>query len=327
MNIPLPTDWLLQGPAWVRWRTRLDLLDAAPGSEQAAADRQEALGEVRLAALVNELQDWPCVVLNGHKSAGHPIHKLTFLTDLGVTLADPGMAVVAERILSHRDADGVFQVLMNIPAHFGGSGKDEMAWALCDAPLLVAALARLGLGGDERVMQAASRLGRLARPNGWPCASGNLGRFRGPGRKEDPCPYATLVMLKAAAELPELMEPGAAQAGTEAILGQWAGRRESHPYMFYMGTDFCKLKAPLVWYDLLHVLDVLTRFAWLSGDARLKDMLDLLESKADPEGRFTPESAWTAWKDWDFGQKKGPSAGLTLLAWRVLKRAGRLHSV
>jgi hypothetical protein len=88
--------------------------------------------------------------------------------------------------------------------------------------------------------------------------------------------------------------------------------------MFYMGTDFRKLKVPFVWYDLLHVLDVLRRFPWLRGDARLHAMLEVLKSKADQQGRFTLESIWTAWKDWEFGQKKEPSRWLTLMAWRIL---------
>jgi hypothetical protein len=38
------------------------------------------------------------------------------------------------------------------------------------------------------------------------------------------------------------------------------------------------------------------------------------------QGRFTPESIWVAWKGWNFGQKKEPSWGLTLAAWRVMRR-------
>ncbi len=90
--------------------------------------------------------------------------------------------------------------------------------------------------------------------------------------------------------------------------------------MFFMGTDFRKVKAPLVWYDLLHVLDVLSRFPWLADDARLLDMLAVLASKADDGGRLTPESVWMAWKDWEFGQKKVPSRWVTLLAWRIVRR-------
>jgi hypothetical protein len=88
--------------------------------------------------------------------------------------------------------------------------------------------------------------------------------------------------------------------------------------MFYMGTDFRKLKVPLVWYDLLHVLDVLSRFSWLKRDSRLLDMLGVMKDKADRQGCFTLESVWTAWKDWEFGQKKAPSRWLTLSAWRII---------
>jgi hypothetical protein len=90
--------------------------------------------------------------------------------------------------------------------------------------------------------------------------------------------------------------------------------------MFYMGTDFRKLKVPFVWYDLIHVLDILSRFPWLKKDARTLDMLGTLKSKADQKGCFTLESIWTAWKDWEFGQKKTPSRWLTLMAWRIIGR-------
>ncbi len=87
-----------------------------------------------------------------------------------------------------------------------------------------------------------------------------------------------------------------------------------------MGTDFRKLKAPFVWYDLLHVLDVLSRFSWLATDARLGEMIGTLKEKADERGCFTAESVWTPWKAWEFGQKKQPSRWITLLAWRSLGR-------
>jgi len=87
-----------------------------------------------------------------------------------------------------------------------------------------------------------------------------------------------------------------------------------------MGTNFSKLKAPFIWYDILHVLDVLTQFPWLHNDPRLKEMLDIVRSKADEKGRFMSESIWKAWADWEFGQKKEPSRWLTLITQRILKR-------
>src|SRR5512139_4077291 len=95
---------------------------------------------------------------------------------------------------------------------------------------------------------------------------------------------------------------------------------EPSPHLFAMGTDFAKLKAPLIWYDILHLTEVLTQFEWLRKDKRLGEMVSIVKGKADDEDRFTPESIWQAWREWDFGQKREPSAWPTLIALRVLKR-------
>ena len=187
---------------------------------------------------------------------------------------------------------------------------------------MVYALLKLGLEDDARVQAAVQFLAGLGRENGWPCAvSPELGSFRGPGRKDDPCPYATLAVLKVLSQLDGWATGPLSQTGVETLLDLWEQRRERHPYMFYMGTDFCKLKAPLVWYDLLHVLDVLSAFPQAAGDPRLQDMLAVLSQKADPQGRFAPESVWLAWKGWEFAQKGAPSRWVTFLAHRILKRA------
>jgi hypothetical protein len=120
--------------------------------------------------------------------------------------------------------------------------------------------------------------------------------------------------------VPELHESKSAKIGVETLLSLWDESKERHPYMFFMGTDFRKLKAPLFWYDILHVLDVLSHFKWARKDKRFKEMLKLVESKADSDGRYIPESIWTAWKDWDFSQKKVPSRGLTFFVQRILER-------
>ncbi len=81
-----------------------------------------------------------------------------------------------------------------------------------------------------------------------------------------------------------------------------------------------QLKVPFVWYDIMHVLDVLSRFEWLNSDRRLLEMLDIVKSNGDREGRFAPGSFWTAWKGWELGQRKVPSRWLTLLVWRMMRR-------
>jgi hypothetical protein len=188
--------------------------------------------------------------------------------------------------------------------------------------VILRALTEMGYGGDPKIRKGVSTLAGLARANGWPCAAApELGKFRGPGRKEDPCPLANLLMLKVLADDSTLCKGPAVQSGVDAALGLWASRKTRKAYLFGIGTDFHKLKAPLIWYDILHVLDVLSRFPAVRKDQRYRQMVRVLESKADPEGRFRPESVWLAWKGWEFADKKQPSRWITLLAQRILIRA------
>lgn len=319
MNIPV--DWLLEGEPWIEYRTRCDLLEQSETDPQVKSARKSMLANAQIQNLVRELSGWPGTVISSHKSASQPFHKLTFIADLGLTANDPGVDTIAARILEHQSAEGPFQLPMNIPAHYGGTGEDQWAWALCDAPLIVYALAKFGLENEPVVQAAVEYLAGLVRDNGWPCAvSKELGKFRGPGRKDDPCPFANLAMLKALSEIEVLRDSPACHVGVDTLLTLWSESTTQHPYMFYMGTDFRKLKVPFIWYDLMHVLDVLSRFSWLKEDARLQNMLGILRDKADQQGCFRLESIWTAWKDWEFGQKKEPSRWLTLTAWRIIKR-------
>ena len=314
-------NWLLQGEPWVEYRTRLDLLGQTEIDPQVVAARKAILADVKIQSLLTELLDWPGTVLNSHKSASQSFHKLSFIAELGLNISDPPVKKIVKKVMEHQSEQGPFQLPTNVPTHFGSSGQDTWAWALCDAPVIISSLIQLGMKDAPRVQTAINYLGGLVRDNGWPCAvSPELGKFRGPGRKDDPCPYATLVMLKVLAHMPELRDSKSAKIGVETLLSLWEKSKEKHPYMFFMGTDFRKLKAPLFWYDILHVLDVLSQFKWARKDKRFKAMLELVESKADTDGRFIPESIWTVWKDWDFGQKKIPSRGLTWFIERIQKR-------
>jgi len=315
--------WLLEGEPWVEYRTRVDLLDQPRNDADVLRSRKAMIQHPRTQSILTELTNWPGVVLNSHKSAGQPFHKLSFLAELGLTKDDPPIEEIIKKIYAHTSSEGPFQLPTNVPTHFGGSGKAEWAWALCDAPTVLYALVRFGLGNDDQIRKSATYLASLVRENGWSCTvSKELGKFRGPGRKDDPCPYATLIMLKVLAQLEEWKDSIEARIGAESLLHLWDKSWDLHPYQFYMGTDFRKLKAPFIWYDLLHVLDVLSQFEWLRTDKRIREMVEIVQSRSNKEGQYTPESEWTAWRGWDFAQKKQPSRGLTFLILRALKRLG-----
>jgi hypothetical protein len=314
-------NWLLAGEPYVEYGVRVDLLGQPQNAPAVVAAKKRMVEDPKIQQILQELQSWPGIVLSSHKSASQSFHKLSFIADLGFTKDDPHINEIAQKIFEHQSEEGPFQLSANYPKHFGGTGEDTWAWALCDAPVTVYSLAKLGYVKDERVNRAAKYLASLSYPNGWHCTvSKELGKFRGPGKKEEPCPYATLVMLKMLSQFDEWKSGKEVHDGAECLLNLWQNSLTLHPYIFYMGTDFRKLKAPFVWYDILHVLDVLSRFSWLKGDVRLQNMADLVRSRADAEGKFTPQSEWQVWRGWDFGQKKQPSRWLTFLVLRALKR-------
>jgi hypothetical protein len=312
--------WLLEGDPWVEYGTRISVMQQDYLHPDVLQSHQQLLEHPFIRNLVADLQNWPGLTISSHKSAGQMFHKLSFAAEIGLTQNDPGITGIIVRILEHQDPDGPFLLRSNTPVHFGGSGEDIWGWALCDAPLILYALVKFGLGDHPQVQKGVQYLVGLVRENGWPCAvSKVMGNFRGPGRKDDPCPYATLIMLKLLASLPDYRESLPARQGAESLLNLWQTRSQQHPYMFYMGNDFCKLKFPLIWYDILHVTSVLAQFNWIKNDPRLAQMQEIMRAKADSEGRFTPESVWQAWKDWEFGQKKLPSRMLTLQVMRALE--------
>src|SRR3990170_4726691 len=130
-------EWLLEGEAWVTYRTRLDLLSQPEDDPQVLAARKSMLADPKIQSLLAELADWPGTVLNSHKSASQPFHKLSFIADIGLNVHDPLVKRIVDKVMKHRSQQGPFQLPMNIPVHFGGGGKDEWAWALCDAPVIV----------------------------------------------------------------------------------------------------------------------------------------------------------------------------------------------
>jgi hypothetical protein len=217
--------------------------------------KSEMLAHPKIKELIQECKTWPATPLKRHNDAGHPIHKISILADLGLELEDPGIIDIVTRVLSHQSENGSFQSLLEIPERYGGKGTPEMSWMLCDAPTLLFCLQKF-MVKDRRVDEAVDHLLSLVDNNGWRCRTSS--GFRGPGRKADHCPYANLVALKALAVNHRLRDSDEVQTGVDAQLDHWTNRDGRKIYLFGIGTTFKRLKYPHVWYDILHVLDVLS---------------------------------------------------------------------
>ena len=285
-------------------------------------ERAGLLEDPRIRALILELQDWPGPHLNSHKSPNQFFHKLAFLADFGLRCDDPGIATVVERILAQADEHGVPCLPIFISAAHGGKAEPQNGWALCDAPTILYTLKKLGVE-DQRVNAATDYLATLIQENGFGCVvSKELGNWRGPGKKSDPCPYATLTMLKLLLLYESQFQKEIDLCAT-CLLDLWEHSRDRHPYIFYMGTDFRKLKLPFIWYDLLHAVEVLSQVPAIRADSRLQEMFALIKSKKTAAG-YIPESVYQPYKDWDFGQKKAPSDWMTE---RIHQMENRLATV
>jgi len=314
--------WLLESAEpWTRYRALTDLLGRPADDPEVQSARTQMLAHPQVQALIAKAASWPGGPLKRHNDAGHALYALTSLADFGLRADDPGVSAAVEAVLAHVSTEGAFQSVINVAQAFGGMGEDAWTWLACDTPSLLYTLLAMGLDGEPRVQRAVDHLVGLVEENGWRCvAAPEMGKFRGPGRRGDPCPIANVYALKVLAQLPELLDCRATHLGAEMLLGHWAHRREVKYYLFGAGTDFGKLKYPFVWYDILHVVEVLSRFPFARADARLHEMLDAITAQADAQGRYTAGSMYQAWKGWSFADKKSPSPWLTFLAVRIQRR-------
>ena len=297
-----------------------DLFDMNKQSDEYIQIRQGAWNDPFIVDLVLQLQQWPGNVLKRHNDAKLLIHKISFLADLGLSLHDDGMQDIVDSILKNRSSEGVFQVLVNIPKQFGGSGLDSYSWMLCDAPLLMYSLLKMGV--DRKILNPGLEyLIAIGDDYGYPCAaSSELGRFNGPGKRGTLCPYANLLMVKLFSQLPDKQNTPQCRAAVEALLDHTV--KKDKRYLFGVGTDFLKLKYPFIWYDILHVVDTLSHFDFAVSDPRFKELMEIIKGKSDGEGLYCAESVWMAWKQLDSGQKKVPSMWISFVVLRIFKRIG-----
>ena len=304
---------------WLKYPILLNLCHES--KENLVEIRNAALADSRIKRYLTDIASFHGTLVTNHKNPDLPIHKLLFLLDLGFDTKIPEIKAAIEELLTHKDEHGIYQSMTNVPKHFGGIGEDVFSWCLCDAPLLLLALLKSGKNYHEYIKPGVDHLVSLCRDNGFPCAvSPELGGFRGPGKKDDCCPYATLIMADLLSYIPEYSNSQVAGSSVKALLNLWENSLSQHPYMFYMGRDFRKMKASSCWYDIVSVAGVLSKYEFVREDPRFLEMIKHIKDKQDKEGLITPESVYQKLKDWDFGQKKEPSPYLAYLCYQIFER-------
>ncbi len=302
---------------WVTFNTLLHLLQKGETDSAVQQAKVRLRSHPLVVRLLEEAQQWPGYPLPYPNDAAHPLHKIALLAELGFTLADPGVDRVAHAILTYQAPEGAF--LSRVVSGYLGSGPAAWAWTLCDAPTLLYALLAFGLAEHPQVRRAVDHLASQVRAKGWPCLGSHLATDEF-SWGDNQCPYANLLALKALAHDPQRNHAVLCHSGLEAQLSHWAHRARSRIYMFGIGRRFQQLAYPYIWYNIVHVVDVLSRFPSARQDMRFHEMLAIINAKQHPNGGFTPESVWPHYAAWDFGQTTSASPWLTYQIARINQR-------
>lgn len=314
-------NWLLSSkdPS-VRYLTLVDVLSESTRTKEVRSAKAAIPRSARIRAL-----------LKGQRKDGgfgvHPYHKwmgafwrLVSLVELAAPRSDPRMRLAANQVLDWLNS-GPLTITVNGRARIHASIPGN-AIAVCT---------RLGISGDARVKRLVDTLIETQwSDGGWNC---------------DQKPEAThSSFYESLATLWGLIEysrvtgntdaSGAAERAAEFFLEHQLFRSTSSRDV--INQEWLKLHYPLYWhYDILQALVILSRAEKLS-DPRVKEALDIIESKKSKQGLWRSEgyfwrpiaSTKSISKDGprkevvDWG-RRGPNEMITLNALRVLRAAGR----
>ncbi len=303
-------DWLLGRPEpWVVFNTRTQLLGEA--WEQPSV--QEVYGALvnhpQVGQLLEGMSAWPQP--EPMKKAYDPkdaLWKVQTLADFGLRRETPAIAALAGRILRAQAEEGGF-----LQGGFDHTHSWDKRPYACLTHVLTYSVTAFGYLDAAETQAAYAYLQRTQRlDGGW---HPNRELLPGQARQaEASCPFGTLNTLRAVAVHPTLCRSEVARRGVEYLLTLWTRRGEPYrPVGFGIGTDFHKVQYPFVQYQLLKTVDTLRRFPFARSDPRLQEMTHVLLNKRGEDGFWKAEGVNKPWAAFDFGQKKEPSAWITLL--------------
>jgi len=296
-------DWLLEGPAWLKYAVELQLLDRQPDVKPALEDK--AIQKI-IARLKSKDAGIPAIKsgLVHYTALGKAYWDLFFLADIGFTLRDVGLEAEAEEIFRFQAHDGTFTIPPNV--------KDNY---YCMSAILIASLAKMDYRDDPRVIKyVRAAITDQIPGSGWDCCAYDYG----PGYS---CPMDDLNVLMLLGQYKDYRENPKLNGAVNHLLKHW--ETGDNIYGFGVGSRFRSLQYPAVKYGILRVLDALSLFPYAVKHQAFQNMLDFVHAKAK-DGRYFAEPADMVYTDFDFNQTKEPSRWITFLMNRIDKRVAEV---
>ncbi len=296
-------EWLLAGPAWLRYAVALQLLDAKPGVAPVLQDNSIQ----KLVARLKSKEVGLPALKSGrvhYTETGKAYWDLFFLSDIGLSVAELNLKNEAEEIFRFQSPDGSFTIPPNVQENY-----------FCMSAILLSSLVKMGYRDDPRILKYIrlvmnSRCG----DGGWHCYGDEPG-----ASAIDACPMDNLNILMLLGQYAPYRQSPALKGAIDLLLEHWRSRANLHG--FGVGRRFMSLQYPAVKYGILRVLDCLSLFPYAVSRPDFQTMLDYVHNKA-VDGRYFAEAFDSAYADFDFAQDAAPSRWLTFLVNRIDKRVG-----
>jgi hypothetical protein len=294
-------DWLLEGPAWLRYAVELQLLDKQPDATPVLRD--ESIQKI-IARLKSNSAGIPAIK-NGlvhYTETGKAYWDLFFLADIGLLIKDLGLEKEAEEIFRFQSNDSSFTMPPNVQDNY-----------FCMSAILIASLAKMGYRDDPRIARYIRLImNSTCYDGGWHCYDDGSGCI-----EIESCPMDNMNILMLLGQYESYRRNPALEDAIDLLLKHWQVR--AHWHGFGVGKRFRRLQYPAVKYGILRVLDVLSLFPVAVGSPSFRDMLAFVHGKAR-DGRYFAEVADMVYTDFDFAQTPAPSRWLTFLVNRIDKR-------
>ncbi len=292
-------DWLLEGPAWLRYAVELQLQDTR-------SDIRPVLQDTGIQRIITRLKGFeegiPAIKTGQvhYTAAGKAYWDLFFLADIGLTIADCGLENEAESIFRFQSADGTFTIPPNV--------KDNY---FCMSAILISSLAKMGYKDDPRVAKyIRAALSEQMPGGGWDCYGESIGML-------ESCPMDNMNILMLLGQYEPHVNNSGLNGAIDCLLEHW--EQGIHLYGFGVGKRFRGLLYPAVKYGILRVLDTLSLFPYAIERSAFRNMLDFVHKKT-VDGKYYAEATESVYGNFDFGQITEPSRWLTFLVGRIEKR-------
>jgi hypothetical protein len=289
-------DWLLEGPAWLEYAVKLQLLNEQP-------DVTPVLEDSAVRGLINRLKSDTAgipALKNGrvhYTETGKAYWDLFILADIGLTIKDLSLEDLAENVFRFQRQDGSFVMPPNVEETY-----------FCMSGILISSLAKMGYRIEKYIRLA---LNSQQNDGGWYC------HYFGYDPGVESCPMDNLNLLMLMGQYDKYRESPQLNGAIDRLLDHWEKRYHLHG--FGIGRRFRSLQYPAVKYGILRVLDVLSLFPYAIDSRSFRSMMDTVRQKV-VDGRYRPEIIDSTYAEFDFAQQDRPSRWLTFLVNRLEKR-------